>query len=293
MMTPSDRPTPSNNFYYSVAWNLLLITVGSAIFAISLKSMATPHQFVPGGTFGLASLIYYQAGWLEPGTLNLLLNIPICIFGYYKISKRFVLYSLYSTVLSSLLFSFTNFTIPINNQLYAAIAAGAICGFGAGIVLRSVGSCGGTDVIAVFILQKYNIGIGKTFFIYNMFLYAITITYMPIDIVIASMIMVFMTSATIEYTLSLFNQRKVAFIISDESESIAERIMNEMGRGATMLKGYGAYTKAERNVLMSVINNIQLKKMEEIVFTTDPNALFIVENTFSVLGTGFGKRKKY
>ncbi|MFV0421659.1 YitT family protein [Oleidesulfovibrio sp.] len=283
----------NRDFYYSVVWNLLLITAGSCIFAISLKGLATPQQFVPGGVFGFASLLYYQTGWLDPGTLNLILNIPIFIFGYLKISKRFVLYSLYATVLTSLLYTFVDITIPIHNQLYAAVAAGALSGFGAGIILRSVGSGGGMDIIAIYLLQKYNIGVGKTSFGYNLVLYMFTATYMLPDIVVASIIMVFITAATIEYTLSLFNQRKVVFIISQDTEGIAKRIMSEMHRGATILKGYGAYTGAEKNVLMSVINNIQLKKLEEIVFTTDPGALFIVENTFSVLGTGFGQRKRY
>lgn len=283
----------NRDFFYSVLWNLLLITAGSCIFAISLKGLATPHQFVPGGVFGSASLIYYQTGWLDPGTLNLLLNVPIFLFGYLKISKRFVLYSLYATVLTSVLYTFVDITIPIHNQLYAAVAAGALSGFGAGIILRSVGSGGGMDIIAIYLLQKYNIGVGKTSFAFNLILYMLTATYMNPDIVVASMIMVFITAATIEYTLSLFNQRKVVFIISQDTEAIAKRIMGEMHRGATVLKGYGAYTGAERNVLMTVINNIQLKKLEEIVFTTDAGAMFIVENTFSVLGTGFGQRKRY
>ncbi|ABB39317.2 Protein of unknown function DUF2179 [Oleidesulfovibrio alaskensis G20] len=283
----------NRDFFYSVVWNLLLITAGSCIFAVSLKSLATPQQFVPGGVFGFASLIYYKTGWLDTGTLNLLLNIPIFLFGYFKISKRFVLYSLYATVLTSVLFSLTNFTIPIHNQLYAAVAAGALSGFGAGIVLRSVGSNGGMDIVSIHLMQKYNIGVGKTSFAYNLVLYLITATYMNPDVVVASIIMVFITSATVEYTLSLFNQRKVVFIISQDAEAISNRIMKELHRGATILKGYGAYTRTERNVLMSVINNIQLKKLEEIVFTTDPNALFIVENTFSVIGTGFGQRKRY
>jgi uncharacterized membrane-anchored protein YitT (DUF2179 family) len=98
---------------------------------------------------------------------------------------------------------------------------------------------------------------------------------------------------TLDYTLALFNQRKLTFIISEKSEAIADRVMTTLKIGTTLLPAMGAYRKESRTVMMVVINNIQLKRLEEIVFTTDEHALFIVENTFSVLGSTFSKRKIY
>jgi uncharacterized membrane-anchored protein YitT (DUF2179 family) len=105
--------------------------------------------------------------------------------------------------------------------------------------------------------------------------------------------MVFISSVMVEHTLALFSQRKVVFIVSDQSDDIAQSVMESMRQSATFLKGMGAFSKREKNVLMTVVNNIQLKKLEEITFTHDPQALFIVENTFSVLGSSFSKRKIY
>ena len=91
----------------------------------------------------------------------------------------------------------------------------------------------------------------------------------------------------------MFNQRKLAFIISDKPKEIAARVMEHLKIGTTMLPGTGAYRNTPKTVLMVVINNIQLKRLEEIVFTTDAYSLFIVENTFNVLGSTFSKRKIY
>jgi uncharacterized membrane-anchored protein YitT (DUF2179 family) len=91
----------------------------------------------------------------------------------------------------------------------------------------------------------------------------------------------------------MFNQRKVVFVISNDSDAIARRIIEELGMSSTLIPAVGAYLRTERQVLMTVINNVQLKRLEEIVFTQDANALFIVENTFSVLGASFSKRKIY
>ena len=281
-----------SKFAYSIFWNIALIVGGSLIQALALKGISTPHQFVPGGMFGVSSLLFYVTDFLNPGLLYLFLNIPMFILGYIMISRRFLWYSGLAMVLITLFYQIP-VEIQIENQLYAALTMGVLLGFGAGMVLRSLGSNGGLDVVAVILYQKYNIGIGKTYFGFNLLLFSFGFASMDNDLVIASMIAVFVTAQTLDYTLSMFNQRKLAFIISEKSEAIADRVMTSLKIGTTLLPAIGAYRKENRTVMMVVINNIQLKRLEEIVFTTDNYALFIVENTFSVLGSTFSKRKIY
>ena len=277
----------------SLWWNLLLIVVGTALYAVGVKALAVPHQFIPGGLFGVGSLIYYLTGWLSPGWLYGLLNVPVFAFAWTKVSRRFCLYSLFAMVLTSLFYEIFTIDIVLKNQLYAAIAAGLICGAGGGIVLRSLGSCGGLDVLAVWLNQKYNIGVGRTYFGFNLLLFLTSAAYLPADQIVASLILVFLCSATVDYVLSMFSQRKMVMIISNQHEEIAKGIMGELKLGVTRLKGEGAYTGTPRDVLLTVVNNIQLKRLEEIVFTRDDNALFIVDNTFSVIGSTFSRRKLY
>ncbi|MBG0775188.1 MAG: YitT family protein [Desulfovibrionaceae bacterium] len=286
-------PRLNFDFTYSVWWNLLLITAGSVLFAVGARSVAVPHRFIPGGIFGLGSLFYYATGTLDPATLYFLLNIPLFLMAWVKVSRRFFLYSLYAMVAATLAYKAIDIAIPIRDEVFASVAAGVICGAGAGLVLRSLGSNGGLDVFAVYLYQKYNIGIGKVYFFFNFFLFLFSLNYMSVEIMVASISMVFISSVTVEYTLSMFNQRKVVLIVSDNSEAICDRIFDTLRQSATFLKGFGAYTKKEKNVLMTVVNNVQLKKLEEIAFTEDPYALFIVENTFSVIGSSFSRRKIY
>jgi uncharacterized membrane-anchored protein YitT (DUF2179 family) len=280
-------------FVYSIFWNCGLISIGTLIQAIALKSIAIPHGFVPGGLFGVGSLIYYKTLWLDPGLLYLLLNVPMFILGYIFISRRFLWYSGLAMALITLYYQVIDIHIQINTQLYAALVFGALLGAGAGMVLRSLGSNGGLDVAAVILNQKYNIGVGKVYFGFNVTLFALSFISLDNDLVIASMISMFVCSMTVDYVLSLFNQRKLTFIISEQPQEIADRVMEHLKIGTTMLPATGAYHKQEKTVLMVVINNIQLKRLEEIVFTADNHALFIVENTFSVLGSTFSRRKIY
>ncbi|CCH48410.1 YitT family protein [Pseudodesulfovibrio piezophilus] len=286
-------PTFTVNIAYTVWWNLLLITVGGFIATIGIKSIAVPHELVPGGIFGLSSLLYYTTGKLNPGWINLLLNIPLFLFAWFKVSRRFFLYSLYATLITTLFYEFISISIPIQNQLYAAVASGVVTGFGAGIVLRSLGSNGGLDVVAVYLFQRFNMGIGRVYLVFNTLLYFGSLMRLQLDVIIASLIMVFITGMIIDQTLSLFSQRKVVFIISNFANEISNDILTQLKQSATFLKGFGAYSRKEKNVLMTVVNNVQLKKLEEITFTHDDEALFIVENTFSVTGSSFSRRKIY
>ena len=278
---------------YSILWNCCLIIVGSLIQAIGFKALGEAQGFVPGGLFGTATLIHYTTGALDTSIIYMLLNIPMFILGYIYVSRRFLGYSMLAMLALSLFFMLIDFRINIQDQLYAAVTFGVIVGAGIGMVLRSLGSNGGLDIAGVILYQKFNVGLGKTFFFYNCLLYGVSFLTLDNDLVIASMIAMFIASVTMDYCLSLFNQRKMTMIVTERPDEIADKVMQHLKIGATMLPGIGAHKRIKKTVLMIVINNIQLKRLEEIVFTSDPYSLFIVENTFNVLGSTFSKRKIY
>jgi uncharacterized membrane-anchored protein YitT (DUF2179 family) len=281
------------NYRYSIWWNFLLITIGSVIFSAGLKGVVVHHNFVPGGLFGMGVLIYYVLPFMSAGIWYFLLNIPLFIMGWMFLSKRFFFYSFYAMVVVTLSYEIFDFNFEVQNQLYAAILAGGICGFGSGIVLRSMGSNGGLDVVAVILNQKFNLGIGKVYFFFNLILFSLALFVLEIDLIIVSLILVFIMSIVLEYTLALFNQRKIVMIISEYNQLIAKEMMEKLKLGATFIRGSGAYSGKDKNIIMAITNNIMLKPLEEVVFSTDEDAIFIVENTFNVIGTGFSKRKIY
>jgi uncharacterized membrane-anchored protein YitT (DUF2179 family) len=276
---------------YSPAWNLFLLTLGAALYAVGLNALAIQHNLIQGGLFGVALLVNYGVGGIPPGALFFLLNVPFFAVAWKHTSRRFLLYSLYCMTVTAFLVEAFRFTFEVRDELYAALAAGALCGAGAGCILRSLGSGGGLDIMAVLLNRKFNIGIGKFYFFFNFALFCFSFLTLPVDKVIGSLIMVFVTSVVMEYILVMFSQRKVCFVVSDKSREIVGRIMKDLALGSTLLRGCGAYTSKDKDIIMTVINNLQLKRLEEIVFTTDEHALFIVENTFNVIGSSFSRRK--
>lgn len=284
---------PIKDYSYTHAWNLFLLTLGPALFSLGINTLATPHGFIHGGLFGAALLLDYGFSGPSAGVLFFLLNLPLFVWGWYKVGRRFFFYTLYATAAFSFFAETLNYTIDVKDQLYAAILCGVLCGAGAGVVFKSLGSGGGLDIVAVYLNQKYNIGIGRFYVWFNAVLFCIAGLILDIDLIIASFITVFITSVIMDHVLSMFSQRKIVMVISENTEQIARDLTQSMGFGATFLQGRGAYSGQERPVLLTIINNIMLKRLEELVFTCDPNAIFIVENTFNVIGSSFNKRKIY
>ena len=276
----------------SVWWNLVLLTLGGLLTAICIQSVAAPHDFLAGGIMGMALLTNYWTGTLTPLLWYALFGVPVYAFGWFFVGKRFLLYTAYGTLCTTVFGFFINFTIPLQSELYAAVVGGVLHGTAGGLMLRSLGSGGGTDVIAVVLKDRWNFSIGQFNVIFNGLLFLLGAYRLPFDLIVASMIMMFISSNALEYVLGMFNRRKLVFIISDHGEEISEAILVTERFGATMLRGKGAYSGSDREILLTVTNNIALKRLENLVFSIDRNALFIVENTFYVSGGQFARRSR-
>ncbi len=273
--------------------DLLLITTGMVIFAIGAKAILEHHQFITGGIYGLSLLLSRQLGIMSSGYWYLTLNIPLLWIGYRYFSMRFFLYTIYAIILTTFLLEVIELDFAIEDQLYAAIASGVVCGIGFGAIFRSRGSSGGLDIVALFLNRKFNIGIGKFFLAFNALLFLSLATQYKPDVVISSIILTFTSSITMDQVITLFNQRKIIYILSEEHEKIVRAITLEMKIGATLINVEGAYSGKQKKMVMTITNNLQLKKLEDTVFSIDEHALFIAENSFNVLGSSFGKRKMY
>jgi len=279
------------SLFYSIGWNLMLITIGGVILSVGIKSIAIPNGFISGGFSGLSLLIYYILGGLSPGIWYLVLNIPLFVAGWLILSRRFFFYSLFGMVVVTVAIDLIPFVIPIKDRLLAALAGGTLIGAGAGIYLHSFGSVGGSDIIAIILNQKFNIRIGQYFFYFNLVLFSLSFGFLKLDVVLYSLVLAFIVSQVADYFLSTFNQRKLVIVISDQSDAIAKKIIDKLQRGVTFLYGRGAYTGMRKKILLTVVNNYQLKRLEEAVFSIDSAAFFITDNTFNVIGRGFSSQK--
>ncbi len=281
------------NISYSIVWNLFLITLGTVIACIGIKSVLIPQQMITGGFSGLGLLLYYSTNFMTPGFWVMVLNIPVFIIGWKLVSRRFLLYSLYGILIFTAFLDIIQFKIILDDPWLCVIAGGTLVGIGCGIILRSLGSGGGNDIIAIILNQKWGIRIGSYNFTFNFVLFACSFGILDKNLILYSMATSYISSMLMDYCIGMFNQRKMMFIISNFTNDISKQIMEELKRGVTILKGEGAYTGQEKNIILTVVNTYQIKRVEELVYHKDPNAFLITGNTFNVLGNGFAQRKVY
>ncbi len=281
------------NMTYAIPWNLFLITLGSLIFALGLKGIFIPHGMITGGFSGLGLLALYATDSLTPGLWYLILNIPVFILGWKFISKRFLYYSFYGMIAMTLIIEAVNIDFQITDTWLAALAGGTLFGCGSGLIFRSMGSAGGNDIVSIILNQRLGVRIGTYNFSFNFILFLFSFGTLKTDTILYSMAASYIASQTMEYCMTLFNQRKMIIIISDKNKEIAHDINHKLRRGATFLKGEGSYTGKPKDILLTVANTFQIKRVEEIVFKADPDAFMITENTFNVLGRGFSQRRVY
>ncbi|GAU08204.1 membrane protein [Desulfoplanes formicivorans] len=285
--------TSYRDISYSIPWNLFLLTLGALLLATAINGIAIPHGFVTGGFSGLGILLYYLFPVITPGIWLFIFNIPIFALGYFTISRRFFWYSMYGAIMVSVLLEIVHITMPIHDAFLAALSFGCVAGVGLGICFRSLGSTGGTDIIAIWLNQKFGLRIGQIGFMANALVFAAAFATLDTDKVLYSLTAVFISAQVTDYILSLFNQRKLILIISSKPDEIVKQVNNHLRRGATILYGRGAYSHAPKKIIMTVVNTLQIKALEEIVFSVDAHAFVILENTLNVIGKGFSKRKIY
>ena len=295
-ITRSNRIASKTSFkvWKSRLKNLALITVGSIIFVIGINSILIPRHFLTGGITGIAIVLHYWSPSLNVGLMYFLLNIPLMLLGWFQVSRRFVLYTIFGVLFFSLAANVIRPPVAaIHDPFLTAIFGGVVCGVGGGLILRSIGSAGGIDILAIYINNTFGFRPGVVIFFVNLLPLAMGLYLFNLEVVLYSIVYMFTYTKAIDVVLTEFNQRKFLLVISDQARAIAEHIMSEEHRGVTFLKAEGAYTGEDRKVIFSITTLTELPKIKEFIFSTDPNAFVVINDTLEVLGKHHGKLKVY
>lgn len=270
-------------------WDYVVITVSSLLYAVAVSLFLDPNCLAPGGITGISIILNRLTG-METGTWILMLNVPIMLLGAWKFGIRFMLSSVYSTVLISFL---TNLLAPLGavtkEPMLAAIAGGGLTALSLGWVFRAGATTGGMDIIIKVLRVKYrHLKTGFLYLVTDMtVVIASAFVFRDIDKALYAAITVFLTSYLLDLVLYGRDGAKLIYIISDFSEKITERILEELDIGVTHMQGAGAYSKKEKNVIMCVIHKQLSHKVEEIVKEEDPLAFMIVTSATEIYGEGY------
>ena len=276
--------------FLRIVWNLCLITAGSALCAVALNGILIPNQFLSGGVSGLSLFIYYLFPFMPVGVSNFLLNIPLFVVGWLFVGRRFFFFSLAGMTIFSLALFIPVPVLPIRDPLLNALTAGIISGIGSGIILKSVGSGGGLDILSVILLKRFSIPIGTTVMGFNAVLMLAALFRFNTEIVLYTLCYLFVTSQLVNLVVTGLNQRKSVMVVSLQWQAIAREVMENMHRGVTIVDGEGGYTGQKLRILYAVITFQELSRFKEMVRQLDPNAFVVVAETVEVMGKGIGNQ---
>ena len=273
--------------------NILYILLGSAIFAYGLVNFNMQNNLAEGGFTGITLLLYFLFD-LDPSYTNLILNIPIFFIGWKLLGKNTFIYTLIGTIsLSVFLWIIQRlpmimFPPLIDDLTLAALFAGVSIGVGLGIIFRYGGTTGGVDIIARLAHKYIGWSMGKTMFMFDAVVIAFSILmYLSYREGMYTLVAVFVAARVIDFMQEGAYAAKGATIISDKNEEIASKILKEMDRGATILRGQGTFTKQDRNVLYCVVAKNEIVKLKNVITSVDPHAFVAVSDVHDVLGEGF------
>ncbi|ANB60765.1 YitT family protein [Anoxybacteroides amylolyticum] len=271
--------------------NIAFILFGAAIFAFGLVHFNMQNNLAEGGITGITLLLYFLFG-MDPSITNLALNIPLFFLGWKLLGRQSFFYTVIGTVgLSIFLWIFQRFSIhmPLKHDLtLAALFAGVFIGIGLGIIFRYGGTTGGVDIIARLVYKYKGISMGKTMFVFDAAVITLSLLlYLSYREAMYTLVAVFVAARVIDFMQEGGYAAKGATIISEKSEQIAQKILTEMERGVTVLKGRGSYTNRERDVLYCVVAKNELPRLKNVITSVDPHAFVAVTDVHDVLGEGF------
>ena len=273
--------------------NLSILAIGVLIDCVGYLIYLSPNDILAGGVWGVAAIIHHFADILPMGAYVAILNVPLLVWGWNKLNLRFALYTLFVIGLQTLLLILLIPYLPTYtiNPLLACIFGGLLCGIGPGLIVKYHGSVGGTDIVGIILHSKYDISVGSISLVIKVVIVSTAGFIFGFELAMYTLVSLFIATSVFNQVLEGINRKRNMMIVTTEGATIAEKLMFDIGRGVTVMKGEGGYTQQPRDVLYCVVSRFELPAIKEMVMEIDPNAFVCINESYEVVGK-FTKRSQ-
>lgn len=267
----------------------ILILVASVFYGMGVSLFLDPNNISPGGITGIA-MILSRIIPLHTGMLYLLINIPILAAGSWKFGIKFLSKTIFAVFFTSL---FTDLLVPFgaatDNPLLAALAGGLLLALGIGIIFRTGGATGGTDIIVRLLRLRYrHLKAGFLLLVLDAAVVGLTgFLLHDLDLTLYALLTVFVSDRAVDYVVYGGDEAKMFHIITDRRDAIGTRLLEELEVGCTYLKGTGGWTNTPKDVILVVVYKRIAPRVEEIVKSEDPAAFIIESHATEIYGEGY------
>ncbi|WP_075363343.1 YitT family protein [Desulfosporosinus metallidurans] len=278
-------------FTWQLLKHFLGILMGAAIVSASINTLIIPNQIADGGVTGIAIILHYLFHWPVSWTV-LLLNLPLFVLGLRLVGRKFLALSVIGVGVLSVTLSLTaHLPTLTHDTLLAAISGGVLSGIGMGIIFRSRGSLGGTDILAVLFARTTNFSVGQILLGIDAVIFLVVAVLFRPEMAMYAMIYMFIATHVVDLVQEGLSHSKSVMVVTTQPQRIAEEIMAKLERGVTLFQATGAFSGEAKQVVYCVINRTELSQVKEIVHDQDPQAFLAISEVPEVVGEGFSSWK--
>ncbi len=285
-----------NPHWKQLIWNWASIIFGNALYSLAVALFLEPADLITGGATGIALAIGRLTGLSVSGLL-LFINLAMLVWGWVVLGRAFALNTLASSVLSpaflALFEGMANGRVLTEDIFLCTVFAGLGIGVSLGIVIRSGASTGGLDIPPLVLNKWFKLPVSATMLAFDIMILLMQAVFSPMPQVLYGIVMVLIHTIVMDKMLMMGASRTEVKIISSQSDPICAAILEQLDRGVTILHGEGGYTHESSAVLLSIVSNRELPRLEKLAHSIDPTCFLIVSHVTEVSGRGFSMDKDY
>ena len=275
--------------------SLLMVIGGNMLYALTVKLFLLPANLISCGTNGIALVMNHYLH--IPMTLFIFLfNTLMLSVGWMVLGRKFAMTTVISSVLYPVLLEVLNRALGdvavTDNILLNTLFAGLGLGISLGIVMRAGASTGGMDIPPLILKKRFGIPVSASLWVFDFCILLTQMFFHKAEDLLYGIVLLLTISTALNKVMLLGTSRTEVKIISEKSTEIRDAILSRVDRGVTMLHGAGGYSGNETEVIMSVISNYELPKIEQLARSIDPACFMIVSQVTEVWGRGFTYGKK-
>ena len=285
-----------NTHWKQLARNWASILFGNALYSLAVALFLEPSGLITGGATGIALAIGRLTGLPVSGLL-LFINLAMLVWGWAVLGRAFALNTLASSVLSpaflGLFEGLLAGRVLTEDIFLCTVFAGLGIGVALGLVIRSGASTGGLDIPPLVLNKWFKLPVSATMLTFDIAVLLMQAMFSPVQQVLYGVVMVLIHTIVMDKMLMLGASRTEVKIVSSQSDAICAAILAQLDRGVTILHGEGGYTREPSAVLLSIVSNRELPRLEKLAHSIDPTCFLIVSHVTEVSGRGFSMDKDY
>lgn len=281
-------------FYYFTS--ILSVAAGNILYALAVKLFLLPSGLITGGTTGIALVINKLTGIPVSGFV-LGFNILMLLVGLIMLGRQFALTTLASTFLYPISLSVFDSLLGdycLTNDIFlCTVFTGLGIGLSLGLVIRAGASTGGMDIPPLVLQKLFRIPVSVSMYVFDLCILLTQAVFQPADRLLYGIVLVLIYTIVLDKIMLMGSTRTEVKVISEHADQIRKTILKDMDRGVTMLNGEGGYERKEIQMVMSIISNRELSRVERLIHQIDPECFIVISRVNEVSGRGFSLKKRY